>query len=339
MVNAPETDNKPVPTSPLPTGVLITVAICTRNRASFLEKAVGSVLPQMTGETELLIVDNASMDNTAEVATRLAANHSRVKVWREEELGLSAARNAALLRAHGRWVIFLDDDAVVEDGWLDAYRRFFSAPPAKRIAVVGGRVLMDYEAPPPGWMNAIVKFDLGSESKRIPGSAGPWGCNIAYLSQAAIEAGKFNTDLGHKGASIGANEEIDLNLRLEKAGHEVWWLAEGNVRHNIAAERMRLGWRLRSQFNQGRASATMRLCKIHRNPSRIIYRLGRLVITPFHMAICLLAALFTLPCRHQQISAGLLLRSVRIAGIGWHMLMCWSDATGGTALAKTAAGD
>jgi len=301
------------------------VAICTRNRVRFLKRAVESVLPQMTGETELLIVDNASTDETPEVAARLAADNPRVKVCREEELGLSVARNTALLRSPSRWVIFLDDDAVAEDGWLDAYRGFFFAPPTEHIAVVGSSVLMDYETPPPRWLNAIDKYDLGSVTRRIPGQAGLWGCNIAYLRQAAIEAGKFNKDLGHKGALIGAGEEIDLTLRLEKAGYEVWWLAKGQIRHCVAAERMQWGWRLRSQFNQGRASATMRLGEIHRNPSRLIYRLGRLVIAPFHMAICLLAALFALPCHHQQISAGLLLRSIRIAGLGWQMLVNWRN--------------
>ncbi len=243
--------------------------------------------------------------------------------------GLSVARNTALLRSPSRWVIFLDDDAVVENDWLNAYLRFFSAPPAERIAVVGGRVFLDYETPPPRWLNAIYKYDLGSVTMRISGQAGLWGCNIAYLRQAAIEAGKFNKDLGHKGALIGAGEEIDLTQRLEKVGYEVWWLAEGQIKHSVAAERMQWGWRLRTQFNQGRASATMQLGKIDRTPSRLIYRLGRLVVAPFHMAICLLAALFALPCHHQQISAGLLLRSIRIAGLGWQMLTGWSNAGSG----------
>ena len=55
-------------------GPLITVAICTRNRAALLEKAVRSVLRQMTGDAELLIVDNASTDDTPGVAARLAAS-------------------------------------------------------------------------------------------------------------------------------------------------------------------------------------------------------------------------------------------------------------------------
>src|SRR5213593_5110676 len=141
---------------------LITVAICTRNRAAFLEKALQSVLPQITDNTEMLIVDNASTDKTPEVASRLARANPGMVLYRENELGLSAARNAALVRARGQYVIFLDDDAQAEPGWLEAYRRFLISPPAERIAVVGGAVFPDYEVAPPKWLCAgAYQLDLG----------------------------------------------------------------------------------------------------------------------------------------------------------------------------------
>ena len=65
MLNAGETADKSK-TIARASGPLITVAICTHNRAAFLEKAVRSVLRQMTGDAELLIVDNASTDDTPE---------------------------------------------------------------------------------------------------------------------------------------------------------------------------------------------------------------------------------------------------------------------------------
>jgi len=51
---------------------LITVAICTRNRAAHLDKAVHSVLLQITDDTEVLIVDNASTDETVEVLKKFS---------------------------------------------------------------------------------------------------------------------------------------------------------------------------------------------------------------------------------------------------------------------------
>lgn len=139
-VNAPETDNKPAPTSPMPNGVLITVAICTRNRARFLQRADENVLPQMTDKAELLIVDNASTDDTAAVAARLAAAHPRLTVCCENEIGVSAARNTALMKARGQYVLFFDDDELADAGWLQAYANFFRDLPSSRVGCVGGWV-------------------------------------------------------------------------------------------------------------------------------------------------------------------------------------------------------
>jgi glycosyltransferase involved in cell wall biosynthesis len=56
---------------------LITVAICTRNRAAFLDKAIRSMLPQLTPDTELLVVDNSSTDDTHLVCERWTGE----RVW------------------------------------------------------------------------------------------------------------------------------------------------------------------------------------------------------------------------------------------------------------------
>src|SRR5947199_8692791 len=104
--------------------LLITVAICTRNRCKSLEAAVNSVIPQLTPETELLIVDNGSTDDTPKLSSRFAAATENIRVGREDELGISRARNAALQQAHGKYVLFFDDDERAEPGWLAAYFEF-----------------------------------------------------------------------------------------------------------------------------------------------------------------------------------------------------------------------
>src|SRR5262249_22526262 len=155
----------------------------------------------------------------------------RVRSLREPESGLSAARNLALREARGRFVIFLDDDAQVEPGWAAAYRKFFLALPSDKIAVAGGAVEPDYEIPPPKWCRADVnRFDLGSDPRRIMEHRGPWGCNIAYDREAALQAGGFNRQLGRNGTSLGSHEELDLNLRLEDLGREIWWVPGAQIR-------------------------------------------------------------------------------------------------------------
>jgi glycosyltransferase involved in cell wall biosynthesis len=294
-----------------------------------LKRAVESVLPQMTDETELLIVDNASTDETPEVAARLAAANPGIKVLRESELGLSAARNTALKKARGQYVLFLDDDATVEPGWLAAYQRFLSAPPSGKIAVVGGAVFtIAYEVTPPfgvNPMNPDAVFDRGDAQKCLPYRESLLGGNSAYSREAALAAGMFDTQLGRKGSQMMSREESDLNLRLQDAGYEIWWLPGAAIRHFSPASRMNFRERLRSRFDDGRSIAIQRIKSRRQGWPREFYRLGRVVVAPVHALLCLLAALFTLPWRQRQ--KGLLLRAVLIAGVGWQMLVTGRTAT------------
>jgi glucosyl-dolichyl phosphate glucuronosyltransferase len=295
------------------TQLLITVAICTRNRASFLEKAARTVLPQLNEAAELLIVDNASTDATLEAGTRLAAADSRVKFWREEELGLSTARNAALKRAHGRFVLFLDDDATAEPGWLAAYQKFLSAPPSEKIAVVGGAVFPDYEIPPPEWAGASTGFHRGDLPKRLPYRDSPWGCNVAYRREAALAVGMFDSRLGRKGEQMMTREESDLNLRLQDAGYEIWWLPGAGILHFMPASRLKFRATMSSWFAEGCSSAIQR-AKSHRAGwDRTMYRLARILVAPFHAAAHLVAALFLLPFNRCK-SAGHVFQTCRNCG-------------------------
>jgi GT2 family glycosyltransferase len=302
-------------------GPLLTVAICTRNRAAHLERAIHSVLPQITDDTELLIVDNASTDRTGELLRQLAAAHRCVTSGREEEIGLCAARNTALAGARGRYVLFLDDDATVEPGWLRTYQRFLSAPPSRRIAVVGGAVFPEPEILPPEWLGANEgRLELGPVPACFPDWGGPWECNCAYLRTAALQAGRFDLRLGHKGEAAGYRDGADLNLRLQEAGYEVWWLPGAAIRHVVHAHRLNWRWALRSSFNDGRSVAIQRLNGKERFLPRLLFGLGRLGVAPFHCGINLLGALgFRLLGREQ--SAMRHLRGTwRIAGLTWELL-------------------
>jgi glycosyltransferase involved in cell wall biosynthesis len=305
---------------PVPVELLATVAICTRNRGSFLKRAIESVVPQLNPQAELLLVDNASTDDTAKIIAQAASN-PRVRALREEELGISAARNTALLNSRGKFVIYLDDDARAEPGWLTAYQEFFSAPAADKIAVVGGTVIPDYDAAPPGWFDAgLYTYDLGPTPAQIFEHRGPWGCNIAYLRDAAIEAGMFDVRLGRKGTSLAAHEEMELDLRLEKAGFKVWWLPTARIRHFVAAERVRLTWQWRSEFEQSRSRGIMKL-QARRKGARFRYGAGRILIAPIHATLNLLVASVMWPFNQREAAASFL-RTARIAGVAAEVANC-----------------
>ena len=93
----------------------VTVVIPAFNRAGYLETAVRSVLDQTFQNTEVVVVDDGSSDETVAIAERLAVADSRVHVIRHERnRGAQAARNTGARAARGRWIAFLDSD----DHWL-----------------------------------------------------------------------------------------------------------------------------------------------------------------------------------------------------------------------------
>lgn len=301
-------------------GARITVAICTRNRATFLDKAVRSVLPQLGPHDELLIIDNASTDNTPKVGQSFAKADPRIRLYREETLGLSAGRNAAHRLATAEFVLFLDDDAVVRDGWLDAYVDFIAANRHRRIGAVGGACIPEYEVPPPAWHDPALDlyepsdeaFQFG-ENERAPG-----GGNCAYNTAAVLAAGGFCQELRRA-------EDTDMHLKLIRAGCEIWFVPGAPIYHFMPARRMRFWPMAKAAFFEGRASARMRLRQHEGARSRELYRFGRILGAIPNAGFFFLGAAATFPIAHGRKATRKFQRGLRALGMGWQMLADFSS--------------
>ena len=94
---------------------LVSVVTAAFNAEAFIADTVQSVRRQSFEDWEMLVVDDASGDATAEVIANLAAKEPRIRLIRlERNVGAARARNAALAAARGRFIAFLDSD----DLWL-----------------------------------------------------------------------------------------------------------------------------------------------------------------------------------------------------------------------------
>lgn len=90
-------------------GPLFSVLISTYNRAHEVQRAVRSCSEQTFGDFEIVVVDDASADGTADVLAALGEPRLRI-VPHERNRGISAARATGVKHARGEWLVFLDSD-------------------------------------------------------------------------------------------------------------------------------------------------------------------------------------------------------------------------------------
>lgn len=91
---------------------LVSCVVPTYNRANFLKDAIESTLRQTYQNWELIIVDDQSADNTAEVVRQYEAKDPRIRYFLNPQKGVSSARNHGIRMSRGQYVAFLDDDDI-----------------------------------------------------------------------------------------------------------------------------------------------------------------------------------------------------------------------------------
>lgn len=184
---------------------LVSVIIPCYNQGQYLANAVDSVLDQTCPDREVIVVDDGSTDTTPEVAARYG---DRLRYVRQENQGLSAARNTGISHARGEYLSFLDSD-----DWLlaDTLEHHVSAALAQPEAGVfyGGAEIVSMEGrvercfgPP-----ALPERPLLSLLR-----CSPLPCHTVVVRRTVIEhIGGFDT-------TLAATEDWDFWLRAAAAG-------------------------------------------------------------------------------------------------------------------------
>lgn len=251
----------------------ISVILCTRNRADYLEKALASLAAQdFAAADEVILVDNASTDRTPEIARRFETDLP-LSYLREARIGLCVARNTGWRAARGDIVAYFDDDAIARPGWLAAIRAVFSRPDAGRIGVVGGRVAPIWQAPRPAWLpdsvaGSLTIVDWGGAEKVIPDLDREWlvGANMAIPRRVLEEVGGFHPSLDRIGNNLLSGGDIFLQKQIAARGYACLYLPAMAIEHVVPAARLGRGWFLRRYYWQGVSDAVMHL--IECAPSR-----------------------------------------------------------------------
>ena len=262
---------------------LISVIICTRNRAGLLDRALTSISAQVfpPEEFEILVVDNGSTDHTAQVVKKFQSN-LKVGYLREERPGLCIARNSGWRIAQGRYIAFFDDDAIASPSWLSAIRYGFESS-APSVAVIGGPAKPLWEKPRPDWLPeallcSLTIVDWGPQQKLIENLDREWlvGANMAVARAQLAEIGGFHPWLDRVGNNLLSSGDVFLQKELMRRGYQCAYVPSMVIGHLVPASRLNQQWFYRRYYWQGVSDAVIHL--IERSPSisgRLKTALGR----------------------------------------------------------------
>ena len=100
---------------------IITVIIPVYNSEKYLEKTIKSILEQTYNNYELILIDNGSTDNSAEICKKYQEKDKRVKFYIQSKKGVSNARNMGIEKATGEFICFVDSDDYIEKDMLNSY--------------------------------------------------------------------------------------------------------------------------------------------------------------------------------------------------------------------------
>lgn len=233
---------------------MITVAICTFNRSVLLEQTLSSLEGLDEPDDllwELVVVDNNSSDETGEVLKRFAERLPLRSLF-EPRAGKSHAANLAVREARGEWIVWTDDDVLIDPGWLTAYADALARHP--KAGIFGGPIEPWFEGEPPSWLerafpeisNAYAALDLGPEEVPLGHDTYPYGANMALRRDLHLRE-PFDTAIGPNPETKLRGEEMVLVRRLLSSGERGVWIPAARVRHFIPEERQTVRY-LRDYF-------------------------------------------------------------------------------------------
>lgn len=199
-----------------PRSISVSVIICTRNRCEALARTLASVkrldISAASG-FELVVVDNASADDTKGVVSGFAASAPFEVVYvLERGKGLSHARNRGLKESSGDLIMFTDDDCLVDSAWVRNAVHVFAGDAMK---LVGGRIDLYNDAHLP----ITIKPSPTPDTLSSPGSLLGFvhGANLAFGRGVMERIGVFDVRLG-AGTDLQSAEDTEYVYRAFKHG-------------------------------------------------------------------------------------------------------------------------
>jgi len=238
----------------------VSVVVCCHNSAKRLPQTLAHLAAQQVRkglEWEVIVIDNASRDQTGQVALASwpANAPAPLRVVYESRLGLTHARHRGLAEAKYELISFVDDDNWVCPEWVQLVSEVMSQHPD--VGACGGIVDGVCEADPPSWFAGYrSSYAVGPQAREagdITWTRGfLWGAGLSIRKSAWQElVGRGFRPLltDRRGRTLRAGGDSELCFALRLAGWRLWYEPRLRLQHVLPAHRLK--WNYLRRMHRG----------------------------------------------------------------------------------------
>ena len=264
---------------------MLSIIVCTRNRAFILNECLESLLDQSVScmQYNVIVIDNASSDDTKLLVKSFQDSYPNVYYYYWEPIGLSRARNYGEQCAQSNWIGYVDDDARVPKDFI---RHALEIIKEESFDCFGGTYYAWFKYGKPKWLpedfgnKNILRKDRGELKIGEFLSGG-----IFFIKRSVLNiVGGFNPNLGMTD-QIGYGEEDEVQKKLRKANYKIGYDPGLYIEHCVMPHKFKLRWHLKRAYQMGYYS------QISLNGNSLFYNLYWLIRTSMIAILRLLIGL------------------------------------------------
>ncbi len=210
-----------------------------------------SLARQQGVRAEVLFLDQMQDNETEAHICELLSDDIAFEYIRIEERGLSYARNLAIERARNDILLFIDADAIADQGWAKELATPLARP---GVAVAGGKIVPKWHGRPILLarsrlvMEQYSILDLGAGVREV---ARVVGANFGINRDVAGEEANFDEAYGRREGRLFSGEDSDLCRRVRRHGRKVVYTGAALVHHQILLDRLSYPWIMKRIYYAG----------------------------------------------------------------------------------------
>lgn len=228
--------------------IIFSIIICCYNSAERIKPTLKSVagLNFDPNSFEVILVDNASEDNTSEIARdywNQVGSKVSFSIIQNPVQGLNPSRKAGVLHATGLFILFCDDDMELDSDYLKIANSVLTSN--AQIGVLGGRSLAKSDVDIPYWFSTYaVNYAVGCqhyESGDITFRRYVWGAGMiirADFLKKAFQSGCEFALTDRKGMQLSSGGDSEICLWYLIAGYKLWYDDRLLFYHFMPAQRL-----------------------------------------------------------------------------------------------------